>query len=209
MLKSKTELFVCPHCKNERERSVLDSINIDLQPEMRQKVQDLSCFAWTCPICGKTSLVIDPCLYHDMGNEFMVWLSPAGNPADASGFDPLAGYTLRWVENLNAFREKISILELGLDDRAVELMKLVLAMQLQRSLDMVDLLFHEFDARTSTFRFAVVLSDGTEQYVSMGGDTYARIARDVEERLFVQNKDFVKIDVDWATSALETLRGEN
>lgn len=206
MSKCRTEKVVCPHCKNERERVVLESINVDLHPEMREKVRDLSCFAWTCPICGKTSLVIDPCLYHDMANQFMVWLSPDGSPPDASGFDPLAAYTLRWVDSPNAFREKIEILERGLDDRAVEIMKLMLAMQLQRSMDIVDLVFHAFDDRTGTFRFAIVLSDGVEQYVSMGSDTYARIARDIEERLFTQEKDFVKVDIDWATSALELLR---
>lgn len=201
----KTVPFECPHCKNTRKREVLERINIDLQPEMREKVQDLSCFEWRCPICGKTSLVIDPCLYHDMSNQFMVWLSPDGEAPDASGFDPLAGYTLRLVDTPNAFREKIAVLELGLDDRAVELMKLILAIQLQKSFDIVDLLFHALDDRTAEFTFVVVLSDGAEQYVTMSGDTYRKIAQDVEERLFTPGRNFVKIDMDWATEALEML----
>ncbi|MCB6366388.1 CpXC domain-containing protein [Intestinibacillus massiliensis] len=207
MSKHKCEAFTCPHCQNESSREIVESINVDLSPEMREKVRDLSCFAWTCPVCGKASLVIDPCLYHDMSNQFMVWLSPDGSPPDASGFDPLAGYTLRWVESPNAFREKIDVLERGLDDRAIELMKLILAMQLQKSMDIVDLVFHSFDERTGAFRFVVVLSDGAEQYAAMQGDTYARIARDVEERLFTPARDFVKVDIDWATAALELLKG--
>lgn len=206
MSKRKTEAFSCPHCKNSSAREIVESINIDLHPEMREQVEDLSCFAWKCPVCDRTSLVVDPCLYHDMANQFMVWLSPDGSPPDASGFDPLAGYTLRWAESLNAFREKIRILERGLDDRAIELMKLILAMQLQRSLDIVELVFHAFDERTGAFRFAAVLSDGAEQYVAMQGETYARIARDVQERLFTPARDFIKVDLDWATSALELLR---
>lgn len=206
MPKQKTELFTCPHCKNERDRAVLDSINVDLVPEMRERVRDLSCFEWRCPICGKVSLVVDPCLYHDMSGQFMVWLMPEGEAPDASGFDPLAGYTLRWTDNLNAFREKIAILEAGLDDRAVEIMKLLLAMQLQRSMDIVDLVFHEYEERTGVIRFAVVLSDGVEQYAAMQGETYARIAQDVQERLFTPGRDFVKIDIDWATEALQMLQ---
>ena len=207
MAKQRIEKFTCPHCKNERQRPVLEHINVDLEPEMREKVRDLSCFEWRCPICGKTTLVLDPCLYHDMSNQFMVWLwTEDADTPDASGFDPLAGYTLRRVDSPNAFREKIAILERGLDDRAIEIMKLLLAMQLQRSMDIVDLLFHEYDERAASFRFAVVLSDGSEQYAGMQGDTYTRIARDVEERLFTPAKDFIKIDLDWATEALELLR---
>ena len=66
------EKITCPHCKNESERKPLSSINIDRTPEMRAKVQDLSCFRWRCPVCGATSLVMDPCLYHDLSGQFMV-----------------------------------------------------------------------------------------------------------------------------------------
>lgn len=206
MSNAKKEIFTCPHCKNQRERTVLQNINIDLMPEMRPQVEDLSCFEWQCPICGKTSLVIDPCLYHDMSNQFMIWLSPDGSPPDASGFDPLADYTLRWVECPNAFREKIRILERGLDDRAVEIMKLLLAIQLQRSFDIVELLFHNMDERTSACTFVAVLSDGAEQYAAMEGKTLASVTLDVQERLFTRSRDFVKINVDWATDALEMLK---
>lgn len=198
--------FSCPHCKNERDREVLQSINIDLKPEMRAKINDLSCFEWSCPICGRKSLVIDPCLYHDMSNQFMVWLQMDEKLPDEAAFDPLSGYTLRTVETINAFREKIKILELGLDDRAVEIMKLILSMQIARSMDLVELLYHDFEERTGKFTFVAVLGDGGEQYIQMNGDTYAKIAFDVNERLFTSNKNFAKIDFDWATEALEMLK---
>ena len=149
-------------------------------------------------------LVEDPCLYHDISGQFMVWLSPEGKKPETGRIDPLAGYTLRYVDDLNAFREKINILERGLDDRAVEIMKLILFLQLQHDLDVVELLFHDLDERTAEFRFAAVLSDGAEQYVAMPGETYQRIRQDVEERLYTP-RDFVKIDMSWAADALELL----
>ena len=197
--------FTCPHCKNEREREVLSHINADEQPEMRQKVRDLSCFEWRCPICGKVSLIVDPCLYHDMSGQFMVWLSLDEKLPEADGFDPLSGYTLRWVDSPNSFREKIAILELGLDDRAVEIMKLLLMMQLQRTMEVVEVLFHSFDEQTGAFQFVLVLSDGAEQYVSMGAETYTKVEQDVSERLFTPARRFVRIDMDWAVDALELL----
>ena len=41
-------------------------------------------------------------------------------------------------------------------------MKLLLFSQLNRDLDVVELLFHEYDERTGDFRFVAVLSDGAD-----------------------------------------------
>lgn len=198
-------IVTCPHCKAESEHKTLEHINIDRSPALRSSVQDLSCFRVKCPNCGETALAVHPCLYHDMSNQFMVWLWPEEQAAPKADFDPLAGYTLRLTDSMNAFREKITVLEQGLDDRAVELMKLMLLAQLTHDLDVVELLFHELDARTGDFRFVAVLSDGVEQYIAMPGAVYQRLRTDVEERLFTSAKDFVRVDLAWARDALELL----
>lgn len=197
--------ITCPHCQAETDHKVLDHINIDRNPELRAKVQDLSCFRVQCPNCGETVLAVHPCLYHDMANQFMVWLWPEEGEAPHAQFDPLAGYTLRRVDSLNAFREKINVLECGLDDRAVEIMKLLLFTQLNRDLDVVELLFHALDDRTDELRFVAVLSDGAEQYAAMPGATYQRLREDVEAYLYTPGADFAVIDMAWASSALELL----
>ena len=197
--------IICPHCQAETDHKVLDHINIDRNPELRAKVQDLSCFRVQCPNCGETVLAVHPCLYHDMANQFMVWLWPEEGQAPRAQFDPLAGYTLRRVDSLNAFREKINVLECGLDDRAVEMMKLLLFAQLNRDLDVVELLFHALDERTGELRFVAVLSDGAEQYAAMPGAVYQRLREDAETYLYTPSGDFTVVDMAWANSALELL----
>lgn len=197
--------IICPHCQAETDHKVLDHINIDRNPELRAKVQDLSCFRVQCPNCGETALAVHPCLYHDMANQFMVWLWPEEGQAPRAQFDPLAGYTLRRVDSLNAFREKINVLECGLDDRAVEMMKLLLFAQLNRDLDVVELLFHALDERTGELRFVAVLSDGAEQYAAMPGAAYQRLREDAETYLYTPGGDFTVVDMAWANSALELL----
>lgn len=198
-------IVICSHCQEEITCQALDHINIDQNPSMRAKVQDLSCFRIVCPNCGETILVVQPCLYHDMSDRFMVWLCPEESDIPNTRFDPIPGYTLRLVDSLNAFREKINILERGLDDRAVELMKLLLFVQLNRDLDVVELLFHELDEPTCELRFVAVLSDGAEQYVSMPGNTYKHLRDDVENYLFTKSDEFIRIDMAWARDALELL----
>lgn len=197
--------ITCPHCQVETDHKVIDHINIDRNPELRAKVQDLSCFRVKCPNCGETALAVHPCLYHDMSNQFMVWLWPEEGEAPRAQFDPLAGYVLRRVDSLNAFREKINVLERGLDDRAVEIMKLLLFSQLNLDLDVVELLFHDLDERTGELRFVAVLSDGAEQYAAMQGAAYQRLREDVEAYLYTPGGDFTVIDMAWAKSALELL----
>lgn len=198
-------IITCPHCQAETDHCVLDHINIDRNPELRAKVQDLSCFRVQCPNCGETALVLHPCLYHDMSDRFMVWLWPEEGEAPKAEFDPLAGYTLRVVDSMNAFREKINLLERGLDDRAVEIMKLLLFAQLNRDLDVVELLFHALDEKTGDFRFVAVLSDGAEQYAAMPGTVYQRLHEDVDAYLYTPGGDFARIDLAWANQVLALL----
>lgn len=195
----------CPHCRQQSEHKTPAHINIDRTPALRAPVRDLSYFRVSCPNCGETMLAVQPCLYHDMSRRFMVWLQPDDETPPAANFDPLAGYQLRAVSTLNAFREKIEVLELGLDDRAVEMMKLLLFMQLRHDLDVVELVFHALDAQSGDFRFAAVLSDGVEQYAAMPGAVYQRLAQDAEQRLFTPGGEFSRIDAAWAAQALQLL----
>ena len=134
-----------------------------------------------------------------------LWYGCGPRTVPKAEFDPLAGYTLRVTDSLNTFREKINILERGLDDRTIEIMKLLLFAQLNRDLDVVELLFHELDERTGDFRFVAVLSDGAEQYAAMPGTAYQRLHADVETYLYTPGGEFSRIDMTWAHQALELL----
>ena len=126
--------FTCPQCGEDGPLQMWTSINVAHDPDARRRIEDLSVFEWTCPNCKKTALVLHPCLYHDPANEFMVWFAPDGEIAeDTRDFSQLNDYTLRTTKTPNEFREKINILERHLDDRALELTKLILIMQDRKS----------------------------------------------------------------------------
>ena len=206
MSESRQDTFTCPQCGEDGPLTLWNSINVDLDPDARKRVEDLSVFEWTCPNCGKTCLVLHPCLYHDMSNEFMVWFAPDDEPQEGAQFSQLDHYILRTTHTPNEFREKVNILERHLDDRAVELTKLILIMQLTRDdVDVVDVIFHSIDTK-GQFVFVLVHPDGVEQYVRLPGATYQKLAHDVREYLFTPAHQFEVIDLKWAKESLELLK---
>ena len=112
-------------------------INAEVNPNLRLSVLDESLFDWHCPRCGYEAMLAYPCLYHDKGRRFMIYILPgepdAGKAAGiAAQFPQLRGVRKRVTGSLATLKEKILLFEDGLDDRAAELVKLLLAMVLER-----------------------------------------------------------------------------
>ena len=115
-------------------------------------------------------------------------------------------YTLRTTHTPNEFREKVNVLERHLDDRALELTKLILIMQLTRdNVDVVDVIFHNIDT-SGRFVFVLVHPDGVEQYVRLPAATYEKLANDIREYLYTPAHGFQTIDLNWAKESLELLK---
>lgn len=147
--------ITCPACNMEGPYTIWDSVNVDLDPELKSKVMDGSFFKWVCPNCKKSFDAPYSFLYHDMTHNFMVQFN-----AEKSHIIPFAEY-LRVLENgldMNAintieekYREehtKMDILFDGLtDDR--ELVFTILEMPGQ---------FWEFTERKHTISFDEYLS---------------------------------------------------
>lgn len=89
----RTIKITCPDCNTEGSYTVWDSVNVDLDPELKSKVMDGSLFTWVCPNCKKSFNAPYSFLYHDMTHNFMVQFD-----ASRSHIIPFAEY-LRVLEN--------------------------------------------------------------------------------------------------------------
>lgn len=117
-----SEFIPCSRCGRKGDYILWDSVNTERNRELADKVKDESLFAWTCPHCGHKETVWYPCLYHDMNRRFMVYYCDDPKidvPRDLKG----QGYLLRLTRTPEEFIEKILILEHGVDDRAIAMMK--------------------------------------------------------------------------------------
>ena len=109
-----------------------ESVNVSLDPSLREKVLTGEIFQWECPKCGESLSVMYDLLYHDMDKKFQIYYSPA----NCAGINKMINDMLnkypgmrklcRTVDSLNALREKIFIFESMLDDIAIELVKVMI-----------------------------------------------------------------------------------
>ena len=127
------EKFTCTNCHVESDFKMYKSVNVSLDPELKDKVISGEIFKWTCPNCGETLYIHYDLLYHDMENEFMIYYSPNNceqlNKDVANSCRNLKGMQrkiYRTVDSMNRLIEKINILEEGLNDIAIEFGKLML-----------------------------------------------------------------------------------
>lgn len=134
MSQLRKETIECPHCYKEGEFDLWTSVNVDLNPELREKIFSDELFLYHCPHCGEVTGIPAGTLYHDMEHKFMLFFEffkpdeydylPMELP-DTLGMDK--NYTFRTVFDLQRFKEKIVILEHGLDDVAIEHQKYMIS----------------------------------------------------------------------------------
>lgn len=130
-----TEQIKCPNCGEAANFEIWESINVDLNPEMREMVLSGNLFNFKCPHCDKEAKLGYPFLYHDMKHKFLIYFCDE-NDIDKckKALDDLTkneetkeiakSEKYRIVTSYLQLVEKIKIFESGLDDRMIELLKL-------------------------------------------------------------------------------------
>ena len=130
--------ITCPECKKEHPFIMWESINTAIDPEMRSTVKDRSAFLFTCPTCGTKNYINYGFLYHQMEDQIMIHYANTDenekeiykalyedNTDNMMEEFRKADYLIRIVRSQNELREKIFIFDEGLDDRIIEVYKLL------------------------------------------------------------------------------------
>ena len=140
-----SEKITCPDCGVESDFVIWQSINTMIDPETKAKVLSGEIFRFKCPKCGSETNIMYDCLYHQMEDKLMIQIvhDDKDVPKAAESFDQISkgsripdfppmmsDYTFRIVRDQFKLREKVNIFNRGLDDRVIELMKIILRFHL-------------------------------------------------------------------------------
>lgn len=122
----------CKQCGAQQPFTAWESLNVTLNPKEKEELLKGTLTQFTCSKCNWSAEVTYPMLYHDMQKQLMIWLWPAGGEPDEHGTLFRAGmedYKFRVVGARVDLVEKVFIFDAGLDDRVIEMMKLMARVQ--------------------------------------------------------------------------------
>lgn len=127
MSKNHDVKYKCPYCGYVFDMTVYDAVNVQQDPDLRDRCVYGEIFQQECPHCHKQFLVQNDLLYEDPIHKFAIWVCAHDfGKMDIRAFTkPLVqkGYVLRRCATVKEFAEKIQILEDGVNDVMVELAK--------------------------------------------------------------------------------------
>lgn len=187
-----------------------------LDPEMKEKVRTGEAFMWECPHCGYKVPVVYATLYHQMEDKIMIYfvedkveavemikrLSGEGeDDFDILGDFYEADYTIRVVDSIGKFREKLKTFDEKLDDRVMELTKAFLRYKLLLSDPGVKIKEFLFDTTADgTKLFSLLLDDGSRASIDYEEDLYDSVKNNFKE-IIDTDENFI-IDSEWADNIL-------
>ena len=165
MSKSSITEVKCPNCKYKQELLIYESINVSLDPELKEKLFSGDLIAFNCQKCKYEAHFPCNLLYHDMSEKFFIyWLQneeDAGallNDSESLSDDIFREmnqkiYRKRVVFSYKELIDKINIFDAGLNDKTIEFLKLVLkSTYFNNTGNYIELMFDECNEKKESDR---------------------------------------------------------
>lgn len=195
----------CPACVETGQFKRYRKIDINKNPELREKIFSRDIFIFKCPECGEEILVSYNTIYFDEENKYIICLVPEGEDVgDDYGKYRLEGYTLRIVRSINNFIEKIAMLEDGVDDRVIELYKLLFEEQFEEQRPhsrLLDVFYAGRNINDDRLHFFFIADDNENCETTLGLDTYRNLYEHFISTKFADD-NYAEINSDWALDAV-------
>jgi len=141
----------CPDCNHEQEIEIYQSLNVSLDPELKEKLINGDLTTFNCQKCRYETHFPINLLYNDMDEQILIyWLQ---SEEDTNAFlesqkkysDNILHqmYKKRIVFSLGELVEKIAIFDADLNDKVIECCKMVLKDSAQDTGNHIEFMFYE------------------------------------------------------------------
>ena len=208
MSRKQKETITCPKCKQESEFIIWKSLNADINPEAKQNLLDGSLFNFECSNCGHKCNVDYGILYHDMKKQVMVYYVNESSVektkemmADTKKLKGMEEYRNRIVTNQNALREKAIIFDNDLDDRIIEIIKLIYFANAHEQFPDANVTEIYFSVDEGKY-FLDLIAD-SPMSTQIPDNVYDDIKKEFSERLNEDDSDETIIDMMWAANFIK------
>ena len=158
-----------------------------------------------CKYCGHKTRVNYPILFNDMEHDVMIYyVSDDADIEDIKKDMFLGRWRYRFVYSQESLREKASIFQEGLDDRVIEIYKVLMGVLLQEQHPSEVLEGMYFLARDGEYQLEILMKSGGVGHIAMNMDLY----RDIEKKRMklLRETDDSVIDQAWA---MQVIRDDN
>ncbi|MBQ7668985.1 MAG: CpXC domain-containing protein [Clostridia bacterium] len=203
---SESHKIKCTECGNGFEINEWNSINVEDLPELREKTISGEIFKFTCPKCKKEQIIIYDCLYFDRANKFMVQLLPEYpnkeylfSAEEAKVITTFGNNIYRLATDYASFLEKVRVLSLGLNDKAVEICKSLAYSTYTINNNEIpeNAFFVKCDEKVMAFQ--MMLKDKKPKFMSIPMEFYNKVKLNlVNSPLSKESFSIRKIDLKWA-----------
>ncbi len=179
-------------CENQFEADIPDSVDLAAEPSVREDVLGGRFMAVSCPLCGKRLTPEFPCRFYGLSGDREMFFIPELDrvPYLMKKLPYEVGSPWRVVIGFPELAEKLRILALDLDDRAIEIMKYYLltrptedpaAGQVSPGEDVIAI-FSGTEGERVVFQVEG-LRKGEIGVARLSMDVYRKILADVEKRV--------------------------
>ncbi len=199
---------VCMACGHKQ--SVLDvrQINVQKRPEIKQKILQGSLFPMYCHACGAVLEKAQNCLYIDPAIPLLLELAAPGEPCRLQEVQSGLGDTgaiIRVVRTPEDMAEKLRIFDCGMDDRVVEIIRLLMVTQLTEQDPGLMEGSPMFTAAQGEPKLSCLCRDGSERVCPIP----QKLHRDIQSQYLAgkEDRDTLIVDSAWVYRLLLSQKG--
>ena len=208
MTKDKSMPVCCPACLEEGTFRICDFWDTADTPDIKERIFSRDIFRYRCSECGEEILVAYDCTYLDRDSGSIIML--VTDKSDDTIIETTE-YNLRVVRSINDFVEKIALIEDNVDDRIVELYKIMLEDQFEDErpgAKILGIYYGGKDEDGKNLVFFIITENAQNCRAMLSFDVYDSISRQFGES--AEKFDATsEINRDWAIGVLQNTFSDN